>query len=566
RLAWALTRTRRAAPPRAAGIRHIWLAGRAPGDAGAASGGTVAVTRRKTYALTVRATPLPGTAAGQMFASAAVVNVDNPALFNQGVTLGSARSATVRVPAGHYWVVGEVDDQTSATAERSALAGQPQVTVHGPTSVTLDGATAVPVTASVTGHPTRMAEDSVHVERRFDGQVAGFDVLGFGPGELFAQPSGPARTGTFRAFTFAHLASPPGARRPYSYDLWHPAGARIPGSLADTVTPAQQARLARVSVRFYALNGSQAQVWDIRYGLDSAGFLAAQADSKEPGGSTRTDYLSAGAGIRWDQEAVPPLRVRGKNDQGDWVIEVPRFGAPRPGSRTSASWMRQPFAPGPYSATMPTPSFCAPHASTRIGNDVHVELTDLQDLPDGFDCLSGISLLNGVTSRTMRLYAGRRLLGTSHSSVADFDVPAAARTFRLSYADNYARVLPVSTRTATTWTFRSPAGAAGAVLPLLLVRYQLPVNLDNHPDGRTAVVTAARIAGAPASRVISLHAWISVSQGRVWRLVPARALGRGRYSITLPKAVAGQSVSLRVQAADSGGSGVEQTIITAYRG
>ncbi|MGH3404283.1 MAG: hypothetical protein ACRDRJ_17525 [Streptosporangiaceae bacterium] len=57
-----------------------------------------------------------------------------------------------------------------------------------------------------------------------------------------------------------------------------------------------------------------------------------------------------------------------------------------------------------------------------------------------------------------------------------------------------------------------------------------------------------------------------VSQGRVWRLVPARALGRGRYSITLPKAVAGQSVSLRVQAADSGGSGVEQTIITAYRG
>lgn len=104
------------------------------------------------------------------------------------------------------------------------------------------------------------------------------------------------------------------------------------------------------------------------------------------------------------------------------------------------------------------------------------------------------------------------------------------------------------------------------MLPLLLVRYQLALNLDNRQDGNTAVVTAARIAGVPASRVTSLHAWISVTQGRVWRAVSTRALGRGRYSISLPTASAGQSVSLRVQASDAGGSGIEQTIISAYRG
>ena len=551
RLAWALTSSGRATGD----IRHIWLDGARPARAAAA--------RRATYRLTVHAIPLPGTAAGKMFAEAAIVNVDNPALFNSGVTLGSARSGSVRVPAGHYWVVGEVDDQTSATAERAALAGQPQVTVHGPTSVTLNGAAAMPVTASVTGHPTRIAEDSVHVERFFDGQAAGFDVLGFGPGELFAQPSGTASTGTFRAYAFYHLASPAGTRQPYSYDLWHLEGGRVPAAMDYTVTPAQQASLARVKARFYALNGNHAQVWDVRYGLDAGGFLGAQADSKEPGGSTRTDYLSTEDGIRWDQEAVPPLRIKGVDDQGEWVTEVPRFAYLRPGSQTTASWVKQPFAPGPYSATVPSVSECAPHASTRLGDDVHVELTDWQDLPDGFDCLSGLAVLNGVTTRTMRLYAGGGLAGTSHSTVADFTVPVSSSSFRLSYTDDTAKVLPVSTRTATTWTFRAPSAGE---LPLLLVRYQLPLSLDNRQDGTTAVVTAGRIAGTTARRVTSLRVWTSVTGGKTWRLAPARALGRGRYSISLPHASSGDAVSLRVRAADAGGSTVEQTIIAAYRG
>jgi hypothetical protein len=34
------------------------------------------------------------------------------------------------------------------------MTGQPDVTVAGDTTVTLDGASAVPVAASVTGHPT----------------------------------------------------------------------------------------------------------------------------------------------------------------------------------------------------------------------------------------------------------------------------------------------------------------------------------------------------------------------------------------------------------------------------
>jgi subtilisin family serine protease len=528
-----------------------------------------------TYALTVHAIPLPGTAAGKMSAYAGIVNVGDADLSETFVTPGSAGTATVQVPAGHYWVIGEVDDLTSATAERSALVGQPEVTVEGNTTVSLDGTAAVPVTASVTGHPTQQIDESVHVERSFDGQVAGFDVLAFGGSSsaplLYAQPSGAASTGTFHAYTSFRLVSPAASPHPYVYDLWQPAGTRIPASLTDTVTPAQQGTLARVDERFYALNGDHSPILDIRYGLDPAGFLALQNDGQAPGGSTRTDYVSTGAGISWNQEVAPPLTVAGQSDEGLWVIEVPRFARLAPGSRHTASWVRQPFAPEPYSGTTPSVSQCAPQPTFRRRGDIHVELTDLQDLPDGFDCLGGVDPLpewSASTSRTMRLYQGSHLIGTSHSTAVDFSVPATSASYRLSYADNTAKVLPVSTRTVTTWTFRSapPAGLDGVRIPLLLVNYSLPLNLDNHPDGNTAVLTVARIAGTPAARVTGLRLWTSTDEGKTWHAAPVRALRSGRYAVTLPRVAAGQSVSLRVTAADAGGSSINQTIITAYHG
>jgi hypothetical protein len=44
------------------------------------------------------------------------------------------------------------------------------------------------------------------------------------------------------------------------------------------------------------------------------------------------------------------------------------------------------------------------------------------------------------------------------------------------------------------------------------------------------------------------------------------ALRRAPLAASLPHAAPGQAVSLRVQATDAGGSGIEQTIMTAYHG
>lgn len=168
----------------------------------------------------------------------------------------------------------------------------------------------------------------------------------------------------------------------------------------------------------------------------------------------------------------------------------------------------------------------------------------------------------------MRLYRGSHLIGTTRGSVGTFTVPPQAATYRLTYADDVAQVLPVSTRTSTTWTFRSaaPAGSAQVELPLLLVRYHLPLNLDNHPDGGTAVLTVTRVAGTPRAKVLGLRLWTSVDGGTTWQAAPVRALGNGQFAATLPHVQAGQGVSLRVAASDAGGSKIDQTIITAYHG
>ena len=58
----------------------------------------------------------------------------------------------------------------------------------------------------------------------------------------------------------------------------------------------------------------------------------------------------------------------------------------------------------------------------------------------------------------------------------------------------------------------------------------------------------------------------SVDGGKTWQQAPVRALGDGKFAVTLPQVSAGQGVSLHVQASDAGGSKIDQTIITAYHG
>lgn len=525
------------------------------------------------YTLTVQATPLPGTAPGYMaWNGATVVDASDP-----DVAVFSDIVGPVKVPVGHYWIIGEVDDLTPGRPERSAITGQPDVNVSHDTTVTLNGAASVPVTASAVGHPTLMSTVSVHEERQIGGVVYGTDVYAdlFNPvpvtrALLYAQPTGTSTVGSFRAYAANLLVSPPSSRARYLYDLYRPLGGRIPASVAYVVTPGAAARLARVTERFYAIDGNTTQISDTRYGLTASGFLAVDSQNgTEPSGTVRTDCLSASPYMGWDEEVGRPLPFAPLNYPGAWAMELPAFVSYPLGSRQVQDWAKQPFRPGPYSGASSV-SLCAPLPVTRDLGYIHVELVDLQDLPDGFDCLGGATPLPGWpehTSRVMRLYLARRLLGTSRMSVGTFAVPARAASYQLTYADNTSQALPVSTQTSTTWTFQSaaPVGTALVRIPLLVVDYSLPLNLDNRPDGYTAMLTVRCIVG-PRPAVTAFRVWTSTTGGHSWLPALVRSIGGGRFAVILPQVAKGVAVSLRVSAITRDGRGIDQTILTAYHG
>ncbi|MEV5707729.1 S8 family serine peptidase [Actinoallomurus sp. NPDC052274] len=512
-----------------------------------------ATAEPETHTLTLKATPIPGTPDGALGGYIEVVDIDNQALYDGWADIPADGVARLTVPAGHYSVFGSVGDTTKGK-ERSAFAGDPEVTVQGDTTVTLDGSRAEPVRLSAPG--TTADPDAVQgimVERGFGGGVWSTGVIRVGGSPaVYSTPVGAARTGTFHAYVLGRLTD--GGKT--VYDILHDLGNGVPATVDYTATAKD---LARIDERFGALAGDTSKPdGEKRYGVSPAGFLMNEASSDVPAGSTRVDYVSGEAGIQWLNEAF-----RTDIAEYGWVTQLPirRFEA---GRTYTNDWFRQPFRPGPYSATEPSASSCQPGPTTRARGNIHVQLVDLQDLPDGFDCLLGDPVWESSTSRTMRLYVGDRLAGTSTHSYGDFSVPAKAGTYRLGYDVDVSKLLPMSTKTSTTWTFRSKPGEER--VPLLTVDYALPLDVLNHPNGDTATFTVARVAGAATATATGLKLWTSLDDGKTWQAATATAAGGERYTAKLPTAAKDQTVSLRVQATDSGGGKVDQTIIRAYTG
>ena len=217
-MAAAVLRASRVTPSATRGIGHIWLAQTAQGRYGTETGAAAArATAAPSVRLTLKAIPIPGTAKGQMGAFAYVVNIGNPNLFDREVPINPAGGTAVRVPAGRYWVSGVISDDTNPNERRVAWAGRPELTVSKNTTVKLDGAAAVPVTASVPGHRTVMTTVGFHIERRFASKVfgglAGGDVFAIGTNvahDVFAQPTGTVRTGQFHVYTDFEARQPGG--------------------------------------------------------------------------------------------------------------------------------------------------------------------------------------------------------------------------------------------------------------------------------------------------------------------------------------------------------------------
>jgi len=484
------------------------------------------------YDLTVDTTTIPGApddASG--YSSIQVVDLDDPAVYARadGGDLGTP--LTFHVPAGRYSVLASLMSW-SADDQRAVLGGDPDVTVTGDTTVKVDAARARPVTATVSGVGTKAAALGLTYEQtaRRGPAWGDFAYAWGGTAQVFAIPNDGAGVGTYHVYGGFSLDAADGDL----YDLVHDYGNGIPADPAYRVDAAEKAGLARIDQHFYQVGAPGSATGHKRYGFSPAGDFIAERSTDSVSGD-RTDYVTPG--YRWLDEAF-------------WNGNVSQEGTRTyaRGSRQAKTWFRQPLHADWYDDPA-SPSECRPAPPSRTSGNIHVELNSLIDQHDRFDCLAG------ALPVSLTLERDGQPAGSSKYWFGNFAVPRQAADYRLTYDVDAGQILPVSTHTSTSWSFRSsgPAGTASTPLPLLSVDYDLALG--------TFTIKQAR--GVRAQKVTAFTLSTSLDGGKSWQPVRTKCTAAGVYRATLPRPGDGRKVSLKVTARADGGSGIEQTIIDA---
>jgi hypothetical protein len=146
-----------------------------------------------------------------------------------------------------------------------------------------------------------------------------------------------------------------------------------------------------------------------------------------------------------------------------------------------------------------------------------------------------------------------------------FDIPRGAGRYTLvSDASKTAPEWPLSVRTRAEWTFAAAPSAQRRALPLLDIRFALP--LDGYTSapatGVSGHVEAVHQDGASRVPVRQLTVDVSFDDGTTWQRARVTADGP-RWKVNLPGGTG--FASLRATATDASGNSVTETMIRAYR-
>jgi subtilisin family serine protease len=527
------------------------------GDTSAAAGGAVLTRTPVTFVvdppshdLTVVTAPLPGIPANRTYVSVHVVNLDDPAVFSTDLYPSVGETVPVPVPAGRYSVMASYGSYTGNQADdKAALVGDPDVAVGAATTVSLEPGKAQQVKATVDGVDTEAAAVGVTMLQTAR-RGPGWDDFAFAWGQaarnwnVYVAPNDGARAGRFRVVASFGLPAPGSF-----YDVLHTWEA-IPADPTYRVTAAERARMGRIDHRFHRIGTPTVHK---RYALSPEGAYIAEGWTDDVP-ETRTDYVTPG--FLWKDEAF----------YADGLVTQQAFRQVEPGSRVAYTWARQPLRSDWFDDPAVSLSGCTPLAPTRTRGTILVELVTLTDRHQRFDCLSGWPL-PGMT-RSLSLYRNGSLVGSTLENWGEFDVPAGPGDFRLAFDVEPGPTVGTPARISSQWTFRSagPTGTGTQPLPLLSVDYDLPLDTANHPvAGRPATFEVRQAHGVSAQRITSFQLWTSTDDGKTWQPATVGPAGDGRYGADLPTLSAGQAMSLRVSAAGSAGSRIDQTIVAAYR-
>jgi hypothetical protein len=525
-----------------------------------------------------------------------VFNLDNCAKLDPLSSFATFQRGAVRlsVPTGNYWAVALFNHGSRSTDRLVVL---PQFTVGRRSTVHVSERQATSKITVTTPRPTLLSAFFTLL-RANHGATEGVSVAG---GPLRVSPvTRPPSIGGLHAYTQATASSPGGLKQahPYAYMLDFPAPPGIiPANLHYTARPAG---LATIHERFYqdvkltGVTPAGLGIWAMVGGTPAeiAAGLGADAVSSQPMPGRLTQYVSTGAGVRW------------QGFDWTWGLVAETFGTWRryhAGQQVTGNWNRYPLHPTPDApfAIGSTGLFPVLPSASRAGNTLTLDVVPFGDNQPGDGGL-GFGSCNRLCHGRYALYQNGKKLAGGDAGQASGGAPDLFLRAKLAPKPSVVKFVLTASRASQAyllspastdvWTWRSrPEPAATvpapwscrvttglkppdydphcAVQDMTTLRYHVAgLNLSGvtKPGRQQVLITASQIKFAPAVPIAQAGVQVSFDGGRSWHPARVSKLSSGRFRAEF-SAPAGSKVTLRTHATGAAGVSVTETIQDAYR-
>ena len=477
---------------------------------------------------------------------------------------------TIRLPEGDYnvWSIVGTFDESGERIEEQSIVGDPQLRVRAPNfDITLDAREAVPVEVD-TPRPSKTRFLTMNWWRGQPGTVMYTDdtwawLLGDenGPDRVSVTPTARVQDAPFGLLTSVVAEGPPKGDG-YAYDLSFSERGRVPVDLSYRVRARD---LAAVKTTVYN-TGAGEKGWLMHQSkFNDCDCSAPAVESFMPeAGLTRTDYLTAGDDLTtisaWQYLYSLP---------GD-LLYSRGPGTYQPGERYTEEWLKAPYSPGVPQSDIRAGGRSP--VSTRSDDQLYYRLASFTDAAGHW------SPTFGPATASSRVYLDGELISENGFGLTgQVTVPRPQGSYRIEAdVDHAGSLVGLSTQTRSAWTFRSAQTADSKPLPLIDVDYVDVRKAGTDRSALDATNAAARItrvelvlaathqqgSAAPAVRQMSVE--VSYDDGATWEEASVEG-NRGDFVASYRHASAGDFVSLRINARDTAGGRLAQTLIRAYR-
>jgi hypothetical protein len=574
------------------------------------AGASLAPTARPRYVMhTVTVTGTDLTGRPDTGAAVYLINVDNSGVTGNPADTGSTfydGSAKFSAPSGHYFALADFLDLSGSgalTGER--IVTLPQFTVSGNATVHVNEAAASSKVTIVTPRPARTQATMLEVGRipRTNFPVYFEFYHGDSVPTWVAPTSGRPTIGGLQTYLAAWLTSPTGAARPYEYDLAYRSTGGVPAGRHVVTT----ANLATIDARYYSPTPTSGYLLRVgRYPFQLGPGVVDPSDHpvepyylQEPYIAVhlpqdRIEYTSTGPDLEWTSLLAPAGAAPGEAGTGV-LTQYDTARILRRGERATEDWNGGPLHPGVDVNLVGGAfydSFAAVPSASRSGDDLLLDVTAFSDntpghLGFGYGAWPPGTAIGGtyqIDQNGKQIAAGNAAQYGAGSFVALVTLSPRPSTVAFTLdASRTGAAYPVSTRTQTTWTWRSshqtgttlPAGWYCGnpgdrdcdVQPMMTLEYSVAgLSLaDTARAGRQELtVSAGHLQLARAAGITDAKVQVSFNGGTTWRA--ARMTGRdGRYEASYLAPASARYVTLLVTAADAAGGRISETITRAYR-